>query len=210
MKQRPILFSTPMVQAILEGRKTMTRRVVKPQPVDMMYEDENELVGLSEGKSAVMCAGLQQVIQCPYGKPGDILWVRETWGNYGVKYGYYIYKTITAALNEEFVKTRLYQGRWKPSIHMPKEACRLYLRITDVRIERLQDISEADAIAEGIETDNKGHYKCYEKNVGLSEFELETPFWSFSSLWTSINGSESWESNPWVWVIEFKRIEKPE
>jgi hypothetical protein len=170
MKHRPILFSTDMVQAILEGRKTQTRRVVKPQSnanvIDFGHEWERG----------------EFFARCPYGQPGDVLWVRETWAPLGdyPKCNYtFMYK---ADVEQNYSK-------WKPSIHMPREAARLFLRIKSVRVERLQEITCQDVFAEGLES---GHDS------------------KFITLWESINGHESWEANPWVWVVEFERISKEE
>lgn len=182
----PILFSTPMVQAIMDGRKTQTRRTVKTprhklaagfkinSTIDGSHKwpeaiDENER-GL-EGNGCNM--------ECPYGKPGDILWVRESWRGTP---GDYVYK---ANCSDTWVKLH----SWRPSIHMPFEACRTFLMVKSVRLERLQDISEEDARVEGI------------PNAAYSI----TPKESFSRIWKSINGPESWDANPWVWVVEFER-----
>lgn len=133
--------------------------------------------------------------KCPYGKSGDILWVRETWQYVDIPDDYtgYVYKASGGLdwemSNDEWI--------WRPSIFMPRAACRIFLQITDVRVERLQDISEADAIAEGVE--KLGLYPGYDISSRGK----------FNGLWTNINGAESWEKNPWVWVISFKRIERP-
>ncbi len=156
---KPILFSTPMVQAILSGRKTQTRRVIK------RFTD----FGITD--------------HCAYGKVGDILWVRETWQK--VEHPELKYRYRADHLNPTSVT-------WKPSIFMPKDACRIFLEVTEIKVERLQDISEEDAIAEGVEVPT---YK---------ETELAKYKTNFSILWEFINGEESWESNPWVWAITFK------
>lgn len=195
MKEKPILFSTPMVYAILDGRKTMTRRVVKPQPQKVL---ENTI--WFDGNS-----GKWKPWVTPYGRIGDILWVRETWQettwmskddeNYG-----YIYK---ASENGKDWEENTENWKWKPSIFMPREACRIKLRITDIRIERLNRISEKDAKAEGVEPLENG-YKQYiktrlDKVTGYASY-------SFMTLWESINGNGSWEKNPYVWVIVFERV----
>lgn len=183
VKERPILFSTPMVKAILEGRKTVTRRVIK---------DPN-IVWSIEG----------------YGKPGDHLWVRETFtpaADYtdcglacenGCVCPIWFYRADMADDNEI---------KWKPSIFMPRAACRLLLEIQSIQVERLQDITEDDAIREGIgffEIEGKRSWRNY---LDGTRYFLN-PVDSFTSLWTSINGAESWNANPWVWRIEFKRTE---
>lgn len=194
MKHIPILFSTPMVQAILDGRKTMTRRVIKPQP------DEDGLAKFLPTRQWHDTDA--RVYKCPYGKPGDILWVRETFANLNADFPTnpkcYVYKADDLQGNSYGPVT------WKPSIHIPKEACRLFLKVTDVRVERLQEISEDDAKAEGIEK-MSGYYRDYLNRGGNLP-----PYASFQSLWQSINGPESWDANPWVWVIQFERIQKPE
>lgn len=222
MRARPILFSAPMVRAILEGRKSQTRHLCK-------------------GARDLSCAADWPLDTCPYGIPGDRLWVRETWeqvhplqieeGRYSQK-GYagipgpppVNYRAIYRADGEyppiyslggepwpyrslePFERNGLQafvdHPRWTPSVHMPRWASRITLEITDVRVERLQDISEADALAEGIVhfgdggfvSDNDGrHYGA-------------DPIESYAALWESINGADSWAANPWVWVIEFRRV----
>lgn len=179
-KDRPILFSAPMVRAILAGTKTQTRRVAKPQ----------RKTGLGDLDALAQ----HQYGLCPYGKPGDRLWVRETFrgplddGSFGYR----------ATHDGPFT---WHSYTWKPSIHMPRAASRITLEITDVRVERLQDISEEDAIAEGIELLN-GRYTF---NGGLHE--SRTAVESYQALWEQLNGSESWWANPFVWVISFRRIE---
>jgi hypothetical protein len=186
---KPILFSTPMVQAILEGRKTMTRRVIKQNSTALNWLNAGFTLEFicNEGNEAIR----------PY-NVGDILWVRETFENYQ---GAYNYKAGKYGLLGE---------KWKPSIFMPKEAARIFLRVADVRIEKLQDISEEDAIAEGIETEKEDvpviPYKDY---LGKYNY-YSNPINSFKSLWEFINGEQSWEDNPYVWVISFEETFKPE
>lgn len=218
---KPILFSTPMVQAILQGRKTMTRRIIKdsyngcwtnggPHPcpnepivmipgevIESPIEGEEPIV--IEGNKVqahFFCSTMDKVAKCSFGKPDDVLWVRETfswdWKNYPERTDkYYYYKATT---DDYYLASG---EKWKPSIFMPKEACRIWLKIKTVRVERLHDISEEDAIAEGVET--LGLYPGY--NV--------SSMGKFNGLWVNINGTESWDANPWVWVIEFERTSKP-
>jgi len=194
MKERPILFSGPMVRAILGGRKTQTRRVVKPQPINLTGPDFDGPVDRS--------------FACPYGQPGDRLWVRETHLSVsrdhahdlleGNKVGsQLVYKT---SFHDDWIKyaKEKYGYKWKPSIHMPFEACRLFLQITNIRIERLQDIGDADAANEGC---IYGRGASVDPAVGNN---------IFINLWQSVYGEESWNANPWVWVIEFKQITKEE
>lgn len=212
-KLRPILFSTPMVQAILEGRKTQTRRVVEPQPkswvTDLYPEETRDFKGqtgrwILNGKTEKGRDWATGFINCRYGKVGDVLWVRESWNgvkDLNGKFSHYRFKGD----NDPF-----HNGmRWKPSIHMPFEAARIFLKITDVRVERLQDITQQDSISEGIECIDHG---AYWKNYDLkSEIKCYlNANHSFESLWQSINGKDSWNANPWVWVVEFKRIAKEE
>ena len=196
MKERPILFSGPMVRAILEGRKTQTRRVVKPQPptafVTVRVEDGTQASWCLRNQSAFdlpESAADWLTLRCPYGVPGDRLWVRETWGscttNGTVCSGY----RADVALRPEIEAG---VDRWRPSIHMPRWASRLLLEVKAVRVERLQEISEDDAFAEGI---SGGDW-------------LGNPVGTYRELWDSINAKRghSWESNPWVWVVEFERV----
>lgn len=194
-KLRPILFSTAMVQAILDGRKTQTRRVVKPQPeYTRGFVGPIHWIGDKDGKE----------IKCPYGEPGDILWVRETWcpPHHLIPESGYVYK---ADDNRPF--------RWKPSIHMPFAAARIFLRVKSVRVERLHDISEADVIAEGIKSRVNRQVNQFTNIYATTDEDITKAFvaiQSFCSLWESINGPESWDANPWVWVVEFERISREE
>lgn len=215
MKQTPILFSTPMVQGILEGRKTQTRRIIKHQPtIDPQTGDwlVKGLAGNEEVHPIEDWVKLQPK-DCPYGQPGDILWVRETWAPFTavirVPRDYHYKASKDANLNG---------GKWKPSIHMPKAAARIWLEVVSVKVERLTDITEEDAIAEGIEGSAEEGYESYEivhegKHKGKpsphSIFNNRLAKFSFTELWESINGVGSWQANPWVWVIEFKRVENP-
>jgi len=190
----PMLFSTPMVQAILEERKTMTRRILKVQGCKPFLPDdtwsETDIIHWTRNGST-----------CPYGVPGDLLWVRETWmhaPNYPYLPEKYYYK---ASMSDQFIKE--WPKSWKPSIHMPKSAARIWLEITDVKVERLQDISNEDALKEGIKVIEPDEaYFDYMQYAG----SYLHPRGSFFSLWEKINGKESLEQNPWVWVIEFKRV----
>lgn len=216
MNFKPILFSTEMVKAILSGSKVQTRRVVKPQPTNNDYSptfftDHFGKQFLEFRKSEVLVES--KTWECPYGQVGDVLWVRETFAKIksletGLTY------SLTKADFEHY-ENKLIQGekvKWKPSIHMPKEACRLFLKIKSIRVERLRDISEADAVYEGIEVIHFAEpsvpiFKRYDLKEKLGTVN---PIFSFESLWQKINGRQSLINNPWVWVIEFERIEKPE
>jgi hypothetical protein len=193
VKEYPILFSSEMVRAILNGRKTQTRRVIKPQPFECMQRhpsDGGAPCGLLVWGDDYHVSDIILETMSPYGKPGDRLWVRETWAS---------------AWNKPYYRAtdelpRLAKS-WKPSIHMSKRFSRITLEIVSVRVERVQDISDDDAIAEGC---NGRHSKDEE---GIKS-ELFSPREEFSKLWDRINSARgyAWESNPWVWVIEFKRV----
>lgn len=205
MKEVPILFSAPMVQAILSGKKTQTRRIVKQQP---------------HGFGCWVLQGIYWLFPNvnPYMKiksrwnPGDILWVRETWYNDAVFGAPSFYYKADDSFNDQFERHKLGQVgpfKWKPSIHMPRAACRLFLKVNDVRVERLQDITEEDAIAEGVGAGfqmNSGYPDYQHIKNGVCELTQDTAVASYASLWDSINGCGSWDQNPWVWVIEFERI----
>ena len=192
MTERPILFSAPMVRAILAGTKTQTRRVLKGmQPW-----------GCNGGKPEWAIAGTQP--PCPYGQPGDLLWVRETFAE-GIHQMADVNHWVYAA--DRFGEQQRLGDRWKPSIHMPRAACRLVLEITSVRAERLQAISENDAKAEGIEQTAHDFWRLYGSHYGANA--TFSPRTSFRTLWESINGAESWAADPWVWVVEFRSIQSP-
>ncbi len=238
MKERPILFKGEMVRAILEGRKTQTRRLAKyahfvgrkaAKPENQIYDFE----AFVRFNPAYLPPAAYEF--CPYGQPGDRLWVRETfgvvqlfrdfesgiiddaqdlgeipkedprrheWGEFGIPYSA-TYKGDDE--EREFA--------WHPSIHMPRWASRLNLDVLDVRAERLQDISEEDAIAEGIQkvwSDDQGETPgryLYFSEADAKGTGHATAREAFRILWESINGPGSWDANPWVWVVEFRRLE---
>lgn len=229
MKFRPILFSTPMVQAILDGRKTQTRRLCNPYPWDKPCKSDYDYYDHQEGGHVLDSEGLEEYLknldlynksQKPKYNVDDILWVRETWqqetkefeteiGKGWVSTGRYVYRTDNVKLPEESEGF----GKWRPSIHMPKEAARIFLEVTDVRVEKLQDISKKDAIAEGIKFMDmpdplKG--QGFVKDFTVNNWHDENPIYLLKSLWQSIYGAESWEQNPYVWVYSLERVEKPE
>ena len=191
MKERPILFSGAMVRAILEGRKSQTRRVVKPQPAGEWA---------APGKTT-----------CPYGQPGDRLWVKESfWGCDLPGYGdqpCVVYDDEWHGQEYKPTEARPWARKFGriPSIHMPREACRLVLEVTDVRVERLQAISEDDALAEGIDTEGDDYLEGEGWKAAGSAISPER--YAFASLWRRINGDASWDVNPWVWVVGFRRVE---
>lgn len=205
-----------MVRAILEGRKTMTRRIVKPQPdplglhnhdrAPMSLQDE-----LTGWRGCADNTGESREWK-PYGQPGDRLWVRETWAHFMLwvpgpnGYGKVCYKADgdLRAASGPYDEP----DRWRPSIHMPSWASRITLEVVNVRVERLWDITDEDALAEGVESweergidDAQDYYRNY-----LTGGHLYSPKISFDTLWSKINGHESYNANPWVWVVEFRRL----
>lgn len=198
MKLKPILFSTPMVQAILENRKTQTRRIVKFKTAGANHTANYERAMISDSGDVFRFFQEEDWLgwfdEKPKYNTGDILWVRETWQYTDASlndHPGYVYRASDPDWET------LEGWKWKPSIHMPKEAARLFLKVTNVRCERLQDITVEDIIKEGLTSTLTEHDAC----MDLKEQWIE--------LWQSINGKDSWEQNPFVWVYEFERIEKP-
>ncbi|WP_341959261.1 hypothetical protein [Pseudomonas sp. RC10] len=178
MKERPILFSAPMVRAIVDGSKTVTRREVKKRAA---------LDCLAAGFEPAFLTLSGNADLCPYGQPGDRLWVRETWAEVGIAQAdpdkkWFVYRECDNLTD--------YGGPWKPSIFMPRRACRILLEITAVRVERLQDITQEQAELEGVACD-------------MSAWTFRD---HFQQLWEAINGAGAWNANPWVWAVEFKRV----
>jgi len=214
MKERPILFSAPMVRALLAGTKTQTRRLVKSPaknmqaagmevinyrpPGDPWYKD---CVWSMRGKNGVWgdYTHADFLALCPYGAPGGRLWVKETW-------------RVSPSSVEEARRDSVHYradvdepeapGQWRPSIYMSRRASRITLEITEVRIQRLHEISDDDAVAEG----------CPARplppggTATVASFDASSPIKAFERLWRSINGDESWFANPWVWALTFKRV----
>ncbi|PYB87144.1 hypothetical protein [Pseudomonas fulva] len=238
-KERPILFSAPMVRAILEGWKTVTRRPVKVQP-----RSKGDIGSYGLGQPFIRHPDpTKRNPECPYGRPGDRLWVRETWGVISHDFdqqgnaidwepdrpakavremrfgrGYYSGHVVYAADGLcEWAGDEDGGGdprsAWKPSIHMPRVASRLLLEVTDVRVERLQDGEgetdfESRYVAEGIHRihhgDGEHYYHPFKSEPGPGNWA--DPFDAWRELWVSINGADSWNANPWVWVVEFKQV----
>ncbi|GGZ31762.1 hypothetical protein C8J23_101197 [Shewanella chilikensis] len=202
MRQRPIIFNTEMVRAILEGRKTQTRRTLTAKQLGLFEcaASIGECHNL-DGEINIKSMGYYRQF-CPLGQVGDQLWVRETFAV--VPRTAYAHSDGVTQIKSPIDKDKasIYKAdwcrseggiRWKPSIHMPRSACRIILEITNVRVERLQDISEQDACAEGCD---------YPEVEGMGwKFK---PSFNFKFLWKKIYGQESLDANPWVWVIEFK------
>ena len=216
-KERPILFSAPMVRALLDGSKTQTRRVVKPAKCKAM------------GVPLACCEIAGEINQgdytnSQYGQPGDRLWVRETyyaWGRWETRFSakkgrdewHFVDLTMEARKSYLYAANgqqpqpmggKRHKGGitptwWKrPAIFIPHAASRITLEVTGVRVERLQDISEADALAEGVNVHPDHHSK--------PRTSIYSPVQAYRDLWESINDTESWEANPWVWVVEFKVV----
>ncbi|NIJ84426.1 hypothetical protein FHY35_001381 [Xanthomonas arboricola] len=210
MRERPILFNGAMVRAILSGAKSQTRRVVKPQPpaghnfagfttYSTHRADEGKAVwAAGEVRAALIDA---HRVACPFGQPGDRLWVRETWAQpVPLDPGPTFYRAdYPACVPSHFENVPPADSvRWTPSIHMPRKACRLVLEITEVRVERLQAISEADALAEGaMEWAGEQSTPIRDLNAGDERI-------AFKALWESTGGD--WDANPWVWAISFRRL----
>lgn len=228
MKERPILFNTAMVRAILDGHKTQTRRPMKPQPTD--FTSHPDPSG-SELWPAINKNGYCACMDCPFGQPGDRLWVKETWADVNSEYGPAIVYRADQSLSPwtdwckkpgpdegagpsmnyeeypgEYVMwwTDLLNGApdhgWRPSIHMPRWASRIDLEITDVRVERLRDISEDDAIAEGVEA------------IPIAAVPRQATWdnrQDFAQIWNKIYAAKNlgWDDNPWCWVVEFRMVE---
>ncbi|MEL5440655.1 hypothetical protein PTR44_08835 [Serratia nevei] len=210
MKERPVIFNGEMVRAILDGRKTQTRRVIAVQPESNQFgllriADSTKHSDIGKYHWAESNAtGTHQrsaLFSCPFGQVGDRLWVRETFAAFDADWKHpgkphdlrdgpwpnVVYPASVAKIPD---------GTCRPSIHMPRWASRITLEITAVRVERLNDISHDDAKAEGC---------CYARGGGVPDFAV-TPADHFPTLWASIYGEESWSANPWVWVIEFRRV----
>lgn len=234
MKYIPTLFSTEMVQSEIEGRKKMTRRTkglerINANPDEWTLTSKNKNIcrffsGEENNPNPIEkywifehCISFEQIeVKCPYGvvrdikEKSDILWVRESFDV--AKFSdenIYFYKA-NFKVNEDVLM------KWRPSIHMPKEACRIFLRVTDVRCERLHEITEQDAVDEGIGSPfpspgNTPFYLNYMEKAKSFKMNhiADNAIHSFQSLWVKINGQSSWDDNPYVWVVSFERCERP-
>lgn len=194
VKERAILFSAPMVRAILDGRKTVTRRVVKGiNPEYMAAHCDKGRPDWQVNREALASGELEPPLRCPYGQPGDRLWVRESFDieSFGAGVAQIRYKADGKRGNNAGVSDRKLPDRigGVPSIHMPRHCSRITLEVEAVRVERLQEITSEQAFAEGFEDHVRGHV------------------WQFRELWHKLNGPESWNANPWVWVVQFRRVE---
>jgi hypothetical protein len=206
-RERPIVFAAHEVRAVLKGRKTQARRIVSPQP-------EYDPFLLEHADRHRWSDGFDFIKSCLFGQPGDRLWVRETWA-----------KDIPGCESQSGLSYRADHFdpkgdgpanpmKWHPSTHMPRWASRIILEITDVRVERLQDIAEADAIAEGMhefKADGKSFGFGYDPRGTPGPMVSDTATGAFALLWETTNGKKdgcSWDDSPWVWVISFRRIDK--
>lgn len=249
MKERGMIFNGEMTRAILDGRKTQTRRIMKVQPsedftpMNMALETDYKARWYTPGvvdKDGYLQPASKEVFgvsnenegySCPFGAVGDRIWVRETWSSDFANY-YPNDRVWYAADNNRRLDIEVVDGvrgiyspesdvhvpfRWRPSIHMPRWASRILLEITDVRVERLNAISPEDAESEGLECTN---FTGFGDEPGLPSYPepdvyfdplkkqwKEYPPEAFAGLWESIYGEGSWQANPWVWVIKFKRVE---
>ncbi|HCI6175152.1 TPA: hypothetical protein NPO38_000628 [Klebsiella quasipneumoniae subsp. quasipneumoniae] len=212
MKEHGMIFNGEMVRAILDGRKTQTRRPIKWKQTRFTEIGERE-----DGSKWPWSEDAEHACDfwhpCPFGAVGDRIWVRETWNKYGGLLTYRADHDWIDDMRKETVCT----AKWVPSIHMPRWASRILLEITDVRVERLNAISPEDAESEGLERTN---FTGFGDEPGLPSYPepdvyfdplkkqwKEYPPEAFAGLWESIYGEGSWKANPWVWVISFKRVE---
>jgi hypothetical protein len=208
MTDRPILFRAEMVRAILYGRKTQTRRIMKPQP---SFNSGGPILDYGGGELDYVEPHWVFPKTCKYGKPGDTLWVRETWGAVWpadepvpLKQCEIEYRAdLPPGCTDRPGKWPADEGsgpevpKWRFSIHMPRWASRITLRITDIRVERVRDISEEDAIQEGVTPlDYAAHHVAAGCGARIA----------FEQLWNTINGPGAWDENPWVWAISFERV----
>ena len=222
-RDRPIPFSEAEVRAILEGRKTQTRRVAKPPPKAVFLPDDQWKIDVDEPGTAYMDDESGRLrITCPYGQPGDQMWLRETWAlvhnweedgiddwegaipkDRPISPSAQVWHKAGHLRSSDTVEDRGF--RWRPSIHMPRWASRITLEITRVRVERVQDITEADAKAEGVSPVmvDSGGFTQWDAPIDIPDY-IEP----FADLWDKLNAprGHGWSVNPWVWVIDFERI----
>lgn len=210
IKERPILFSAPMINALLQGRKTMTRRAVNPQPPTKPMPCHYSKTGWAESDGDTGCQ-CSKPVRYPYGWPGERLWVRETFtlgdkepcdcisGGVCQHRPAVHFRADWGGIEDDVI--------WRPSIFMPRWASRITLEISDVRVERLQEISEEDAIAEGMREFGTTGMFGYDLKGTPGPMVGGTAREAFALLWEKINGPGSWAANPWVWCVSFVRIQ---
>ncbi|MEQ9769423.1 hypothetical protein ABRQ03_00980 [Pectobacterium jejuense] len=212
MKERGIIFNAEMVRAILDGRKTQTRRIIKNQPFDRSWSRHDHQIEIISGRAEngdevdglyayTKSTGGTWSAKCPFGQPGDRLWVRETFNGFWLDDD--VIQEIKDAISKaselcdyraDYPDSSQPVGGWTPSIHMPRWASRILLEITDIRVEKLKHIPRDGFIAEGYPA---------ERATDGGEYD---PFLWYRDLWESIYGAGSWQANSWIWVIEFKQI----
>ena len=222
MKTQPILLNTEMVQAEQAGKKTQTRRTKGLDAINVVPEMWRFTGFNDKGQACFESDEIRGAkITCPYGQKGDALWVRETWNDYvnDIPLGYILYKAdmpvhwdAKDTEHGEDVDLKSEDFKWKPSIHMPRSACRTILEIVNIRVEQVHDISESDAESEGVYREWDGTHYWHKNYLTKKLFQghpTDRASTSFFTLWESINGKRGmgWEHNPWVWVVEFKRCE---
>jgi len=216
LKERPILFSTEMVKAILDDRKTQTRRIIKPQPEfngnkHWIIKSIKTTLFSPISPDAIKISGFLSGVYPPHGLPGDVLWVRET---FMPVTSYFEGKQEDGFAYKSGDKEWGNYAKWKSPRFMPKAAARIWLEITDVKIERLQDISENDAMAEGVQTgwnfdDIERHASKLKPENNRVKIPCLKPYQlGFLSTWCNIHSLDNWIENPWVWVITFKVLSK--
>jgi hypothetical protein len=211
VKERPILFSAPIVRALLDGSKTQTRRIVQPHRADdafvLLDHGDGWWPYRSEDGESANVDNMEYAFNCPYGKPGDRLWVRETWK---------AHTTFDHLPPRDIPETHVWyladdgykaESRTRVSMHMPRWASRILLEIVSVRVERLNDCSATDAVAEGIRRLGPGFERWHPDPADVDHTgSTQDPVLAYRGLWESINGAGSWAANPWVWVVKFKQV----
>lgn len=204
MKERGILFSAPMVRALLAGTKTQTRRAIKWRSLHLGLNLQFSGLGVEarpggyvlQARSRTSFEDRSSLTTCPYGRPGDRLWVRESYADIGPRL------TYRADLDDG---AHCVVKKWTPSIHMFRDDSRILLEIVAVRVERLNDCSADDALAEGIRRVGLGFERWHPDPADVEHTgSTQDPVLSYRGLWESINGAGSWDANPWVWAVEFK------
>lgn len=196
MAIKPILFNTEMVRAILDGRKTCTRRIIKAEKVDNVLNSPTR----KSNPDITDAQFIKCLVDMKY-EPGDILYVRETWYKSPSRY---MYRANYSNTEQFYTDGKEVNIKWRPSIHMPKEAARIWLQVTDVRVERLQEMTGQDVLKEGLNSHVHPQASYFDGN----QREMFEKLWN-STIKKSDIDRYGWDASPWVWVIEFERCEKP-